>query len=461
MKISIHMILEELKDLNPTVHLNNISHFSSYSILEQLPNDGEILYICDVTKFVSMNNISDKKTFICVDSLNILEEVEISNKINLIAINKNISMSNLINRIISIFNKYLNFELNIKSSLNQGVNLETILNYIYQTLSLEMYLNDSKGNVLFRNSNAYKYYPQSVVTSRTVRDGNKQLGALSLMKSKTLSEDYQISLFNQVYDILSSKLELYFNDKRDAFQDLNKMILDSIANNQNIDSEALVRRVSTVGWGFEDHYKLFYIMSQKYESIQLVIDYLTETYKKDTILLKHEGKYLLLINTEKIDGDILISELKLMLENKSDIKILVSIPYKDLSDTRNHYNFLSKLVVKIDYGFIDLSVDIIKTLLLLGQDFNSNVFINSEIQKLKEFDENNDGDLLETLYAYICYERSLVKTAEMLNVHRNTIVYRVNKIEEIIKLDLNNAQVRYHIIISILLIMGDSLLKYK
>lgn len=461
MKISIHMILEELKELKPESVINFQSSFTSYNILEETPIENEVLYISDVTKFVSMNNVAEKKTFILVDPLNILEEVSISNKINVITIQDNITLTSLVNRIIQIFEKYTNFELAITSYLHKGISVEKILDFIYKSVGIEMNLNDSKGNVLYRNCNTYKYYPQTILISKTIRDGKKSLGSLALMNSKVLSEDFQMSLFSFISELLEEKLDLYFNDKRDAYIDLTKMVYENLANSVKLDIEQVSKKLDNLGWSTYDNYKLFIAQSHRYESIQLIIDYLTEQYKKDTLLFKHDGKYVLLVNDDKVDTDILISELKLMIETRADLKILVSITFNNLLNIKKHYDFLTMLLTKTDFELIDLSSDTIKVLLLLSKGVDYNVFINSEIQKLKEYDSDSDGDLLETLYAYICYERSLVKTAEKLNVHRNTVVYRVNRIHEIINLDLDNPLIRYHTIISILLIEGDGLLKYN
>ncbi|WP_425540249.1 PucR family transcriptional regulator [Microaceticoccus formicicus] len=461
MKISIHMILEELSELKPESVINFQTSFTSYNLLETFPDENDVLHICDVTKFVSMNNITERKTFVLIDPLNIMEEVEVSNKINVIAIKDNITQATLINKIIQIFNKYINFELTLTSYLHQGVSLEKILNFIYKSVGIEMHLNDSRGNALYRNSNAYKYYPQTILISKTVRDGKKALGSLALMKSKVLTEDYQMSLFNIISEILDKKLDLYFNDKRDAYLDLTKMVYDNLANSSPLDVEQVSKKLENLGWSINHNYRLFLISSQRYESIQLVIDYLTDQYKKDTLLFKHEGKYILLVNDNKVDSDILISELRLMIDSRSDLKILVSIAFNNILEVSKHYRFLCMLVSKIDFELVDLSVDTIKVLLILSKGIENNVFINSEIRKLKEYDSDSDGDLLETLYAYICYERSLVRTAEKLNVHRNTVVYRVNRINEIINLDLDNPLIRYHTIISILLIEGEGLLKYN
>lgn len=65
----------------------------------------------------------------------------------------------------------------------------------------------------------------------------------------------------------------------------------------------------------------------------------------------------------------------------------------------------------------------------------------------------NKKDLIETIVVMSRSNMSLKKASEVLLVHRNTVIYRMNKIKEILKLDpLNNQidRVKFHIISIIL-----------
>lgn len=103
MNISIHMILEELREYNPVSEINFNQSFTSYKMLEEDIEAEDILYISDVTKFVSVSKKSKKNTFILIDPLNILLEFDIPKTVNIIRITENISLNTLINRIISLF----------------------------------------------------------------------------------------------------------------------------------------------------------------------------------------------------------------------------------------------------------------------------------------------------------------------------------------------------------------------
>lgn len=73
----------------------------------------------------------------------------------------------------------------------------------------------------------------------------------------------------------------------------------------------------------------------------------------------------------------------------------------------------------------------------------------SDIKKLWENDTLDGGEKIITLNAYLANERSLTKTAEQLYIHKNTLIYRINKIKDIIICDLNDSYTREFMKISI------------
>lgn len=69
-------------------------------------------------------------------------------------------------------------------------------------------------------------------------------------------------------------------------------------------------------------------------------------------------------------------------------------------------------------------------------------FCQEVLGRLAAYDEAHDGTLLETLAAYFANNGNLSKTAQALFIRRNSLLYRMKRIEEIGGLDLNNAETR-------------------
>jgi len=65
-------------------------------------------------------------------------------------------------------------------------------------------------------------------------------------------------------------------------------------------------------------------------------------------------------------------------------------------------------------------------------------YCNEKLRKLEEYDHANGTFLQDTLLAYYMNGFSVGKTAEALFIHRNSLQYRLNKIEELLGMERND-----------------------
>ena len=81
----------------------------------------------------------------------------------------------------------------------------------------------------------------------------------------------------------------------------------------------------------------------------------------------------------------------------------------------------------------------------LGRDvLDDNPYL-AIIQTLAEHDQRTKGDLVRTLEAYLDSGGALAEAAGILTVHRNTLLYRISRIEEIADVDLRNVEQRLNL----------------
>lgn len=75
-----------------------------------------------------------------------------------------------------------------------------------------------------------------------------------------------------------------------------------------------------------------------------------------------------------------------------------------------------------------------------------------EIQQLLSADSKNNGEYINTLSAYLKYFGRSRKICEELHIHKNTLLYRLERLKSVYGLDLDNgdAQLRYHLSLLIL-----------
>ena len=67
--------------------------------------------------------------------------------------------------------------------------------------------------------------------------------------------------------------------------------------------------------------------------------------------------------------------------------------------------------------------------------------MESKIGRLIEADQMQEGDLCETLEAYLEHNCNANATAEALFIHRNTMRYRMNNIRRILDDDISDISV--------------------
>ena len=61
--------------------------------------------------------------------------------------------------------------------------------------------------------------------------------------------------------------------------------------------------------------------------------------------------------------------------------------------------------------------------------------MRSDLEKIRKEDREKGSSLYETLYWYLFMKRSTMQTAAKLGIHRNTLIYRITRINELLNLD--------------------------
>ncbi len=69
-------------------------------------------------------------------------------------------------------------------------------------------------------------------------------------------------------------------------------------------------------------------------------------------------------------------------------------------------------------------------------------FYEDTLGQLVEHDERKQGDLIRTLNGFFQANGNLAKAAQDLDVHRNTLVYRLERIAELTEMNLDDADNR-------------------
>ncbi len=85
----------------------------------------------------------------------------------------------------------------------------------------------------------------------------------------------------------------------------------------------------------------------------------------------------------------------------------------------------------------------------------SSLLISEKLQKLKQYDAQNNTELLRTVEVYLKQERNAVLTAKELFIHRSTLFYRLNRIEAISDINFDDEKERLYLLLSFQLPLSD------
>ena len=75
-------------------------------------------------------------------------------------------------------------------------------------------------------------------------------------------------------------------------------------------------------------------------------------------------------------------------------------------------------------------------------------YLSPVITKIREYDKQHSTDFLITLRSFVANLCNTAETAKELHIHRNTLLYRINKIEELTGCSLRDAETFMHLMIS-------------
>ena len=135
------------------------------------------------------------------------------------------------------------------------------------------------------------------------------------------------------------------------------------------------------------------------------------------------------------------------LYNSEKVAIGLGQPAREIGSWRNSYRdavqaleLATRLQTDVPLYIGDLGV--YQLILSLSDRDKLLDFHERTLGSLIEYDMRQHADLIKTLEAFFACHGNLSQTAEMLIVHRNTLLYRMNRINEIAEIDLNRPETR-------------------
>lgn len=125
------------------------------------------------------------------------------------------------------------------------------------------------------------------------------------------------------------------------------------------------------------------------------------------------------------------------------LKAVISDSMNSLFELPNLYRTAHEaLEMMLESGLNDMNVYSVKQLrtpLMLRNLADRRELADSKLLELAEHDKSKNTQYCETLYYYLVNGHSLKKTCDMLYTHRNTVLYRIRRMQEDFQIPIDDA----------------------
>jgi hypothetical protein len=225
---------------------------------------------------------------------------------------------------------------------------------------------------------------------------------------------------------------------------------------EDFDMVELTRTLGNFGWNRDDKYSIARVESKVANKNNLIFVKLCEK-----IQYRFQGCYpfvydngitLLMNLTDLPPGE--DPALKLTkLVDPDTIIIGISYPFDNVTFTARYYR---QACTAVYYGrylrrsspvyAANVALEEISQLAKNNEEIS--VFIHSDVRKLIAYDKKHNSDLSRSLFYYLYFGCNNTDAANYLGIHRNTLKYRLTKIQELLSLDMGDKNERLLLLIS-------------
>ncbi len=246
-----------------------------------------------------------------------------------------------------------------------------------------------------------------------------------------------------------------------SLSELEKSVLDILSTGET-NADQLVSKMRSFGWKRHDRYLVLCAVPPS--GIDSVItgrirDMIKNRFPGLCTVL-YNGRLFAVVNGNLLKRpDQLLDDLKQMTDDR--IRIGVSMEFFDFNLLYYH----SKQAIAAVENILNTDQTVCRFQEIYLQSCRKKIsddfpalqsFIHPDIQLLMKTDLETNGEYVKTLYYYIICGCNYREAARALHVHRNTLVYRMEKIRPMLTLDLEDLYQRQVLLVSLFFLMTFS-----
>ena len=226
-------------------------------------------------------------------------------------------------------------------------------------------------------------------------------------------------------------------------------LLMDLATRRKVDENFIKDRVNSIpGWSSG----YFFILLVPYKSEdEIFINYYMEAVRRfDSKSIYYKSAFVTVLHIQDINkkDELFTQVTEFLLEN--NLYGGISDSFGSLSHLSDYYEQgLAALKFRTGRDTLTHFYSVaLENLVSFLPDQKAHYLMHPALETLKEFDQQNSAQLYDTLKVYLFNERSINLSSAELFIHRNSLPYRLSKIEELTGVDLSDKKTRLYLMLS-------------
>lgn len=283
----------------------------------------------------------------------------------------------------------------------------------------------------------------------------KVFGQMVVLDAFKNFSDYDIALIQKISNALS--IELQKNKScNNSISQKKDLFITNLLDGKIKDIESLGERLKIINLNFKTYLRLiiFDTNQQDESGLNFIKSFIYNEFG-DVACTFYNGNFVAIYSSH-LDNPLSELQIDRLIKYSKDSEMLcgISRSFISLLDNQKHYKQTLEGIVagkrlddkKVLFFYEDYVLQHIFNICSTHDSLQS--FCHPALLTLINYDETNNTSFSKTLYSYVMKFKNPSELANELNVHRNTLYYRLTKIEEIMKLNLNNIDTLFRIYLS-------------
>lgn len=286
-----------------------------------------------------------------------------------------------------------------------------------------------------------------------LQSGKSNLGYLAVLEETHIFTDYDLELVNLISKIMSKLLSYQNTETNKCDNDRYEQLVIDILEHGQISENQINKRLPYLKWNFSDKYYLLTIDITEQENFDTL-----SCYFKNAVRKLYPCCNLLIYNQQILIIDGLGTELPAPDEDylkplkellvKSGLRGGISNTFNSILQLEMYYK---QSLLAIELGetvekhgtplFYYRSYSLLYMIRVCSRHEDLKFFCHPAVIQLYEYDQSKGTHYIETLEAFLKYNKNSYAAADAIYIHRNTMVYRINKIKEITGLNLEEHEI--------------------